>query len=205
MKAIRPLALAIVLLNASGSLNTVIQHEMGHVLGFSTGSWNPSGGQRVCAQNAPTPQTPVSGLDTHFSCTQAGAVNNARAMFDSIGGSSYTGGNKVPLENCLVGVPASCGTGQLYSHWREGTFFNELMTGYFNSGTVNPLSVLTIALFEDNGYQVNYAAAQGYSRAFTVPAAARGPLIDLGDDVLRVRAGIIDDRTGRIVRVPLRQ
>jgi len=185
------------------NLGAVILHEMGHVLGFSAGLWNTQAGvtqQRVCAQNAPTPSTPVAGLDTHFFCSQGGAVNSARAVFDSIGGTSYTGGNKVPLENCVTGVPPSCGSGNLYSHWREATFDHELMTGFLDAGT-NPLSVLTIATFEDNGYLVNYAAAQAYVRVFTAPGISRGPVIDLTNDQYRGPIEVVDDRTGRVLRV----
>ena len=182
----------------SGSLNAVILHEMGHVLGFSAGTWNTQAGitqQRVCAQLVSAP-----GLDSHFTCTHAGATNAAVAIFDSIGGTSYTGGNKAPLENCVAGVPATCGVGTLYSHWREATFANELMTGYLNAGT-NPLSMLTVASFGDNGYQVNFGAAELYSRAFTAPAAARGVVVDLSNDEFRGPITVVDDRTGRIVRV----
>jgi len=182
------------------SLNAVILHEMGHVLGFSSGIWNSQSGITTpitCAQLVTAP-----GLDSHFDCTQAGAQNYAKAVFDSIGGTSYTGGAKVPLENCVTGVPASCGAGTLYSHWRESTFYNELMTGYLNSGAPsNPLSVLTIALMQDIGYQVNYAAAQTYTRTFTAPAVARGRLLDLSGDELRTDILVVDDHTGRVVRV----
>jgi len=182
------------------NLNAVILHEMGHVLGFTTGIFNSQAGitnQIVCAQLVSAP-----GLDSHFNCTHAGAANFTRAMFDSIGGTTYTGGNKVPLENCVAGVPASCGAGTLYSHWRENTFFNELMTGYLNSGAPsNPLSVLTITAFQDIGYQVNYGAAQPYTRTFTAPAAMRGAVVDLGNDEYRGEITVVDERTGRVVRV----
>jgi len=187
---------------ATGGLSSVILHEMGHVLGFSVGTWNTPVGvtnQRLCAQNIS-----AAGLDSYFFCTQTGATNDALAAFDSIGGTSYTGGNKVPLENC-VGQPASCGAGTLYSHWRESTFYNELMTGYLNGGVSNPLSVLTIAAFGDNGYVVNYGAAQPYSRVFSAPAGgppvAAGTIVNLMDDQYRGPVEVVDDRTGRVVRV----
>jgi hypothetical protein len=188
---------------ANGSLNAVILHEMAHVLGFTTGIWNTQPDilqQRVCAQNVPQPAQ--SGLDSHFTCTQAGATNQTVAEFDSIGGTSFTGGSSVPLENC-TGLPSGtpCGVGTLYVHWRESAFGNELMTGYLNSGTANPLSVVTIAQFGDNGYLVNYAAAQAYSHTFTAPSVWRGGVIDLSNDVPRVPIGIVDDRTGRLLRV----
>ena len=189
-------------LAANGSLNAVILHEMGHVLGFASGIWNTQAGitnQRVCAQLLSSGSAgSVVSLDTHFNC---GTPDNVGAMFDSIGGGSYTGGSTVPLENCASGVPAGCGPGNYNSHWRESTFFNELMTAYLNSGTTNFMSVVTIASFEDIGYMVNRAAAQAYARVFTAPAASRGTLIDLGNDELRVPIQVVDDRTGRVVRV----
>ncbi len=178
---------------ANGTFNAVILHEMGHVLGFTSGIFNTQAGitnQRTCAQLL---SSTGNVQDTHFNCPLAVAA------FDSIGGTSYTGGNKVPLENCGPASPAGCGTGNVNSHWREPTFFNELMTGYLNAGA-NPLSVLTIAVFGDLGYTVNYAAAQTYNRTFSAPAAARGALIDLRDDDLRIPIEVVD-ANGRVVRV----
>jgi Leishmanolysin len=165
----------------TGSLNAVILHEMGHVLGFGS-LWGPT--LFNCLQNPSTgaPPTVVS-LDTYYSCP------SARAEFDSIGGTNYTGGNKVPIENC-AGI-TSCGAGTYNSHWRESTFFNELMTGYLNTGlgVVNPLSRMTIAQMEDLGYTVNYAAADAYARTFTAPpaltAAASAQRTELGDDIYK--------------------
>ncbi len=186
-----------------GTLNAVILHEMGHVLGFTDGIWNPPGTisqPRTCAQNVPrestSPYNGTAGLDSHFSCP------GTRAAFDSIGGGSFTGGSKVPIENC-TGLPpdTQCSlSGTIYVHWRESVFASELMTGYVSSSS-NPLSVLTIASFGDIGYVVNYAAAQPYSQTFTAPAAARGALIDLGDDILRVPLAVVDDATGRVIRI----
>ncbi|MFI5208572.1 MAG: Ig-like domain-containing protein [Gemmatimonadales bacterium] len=175
---------------ANNQLQDVITHEMGHTLGFGT-LWDPA--YNGCLQN---PSSAGNLVDTYFSCP------TARAMFDSIGGTSYTGGNKVPLENC-VGI-SGCGAGTFNSHWRESTFFNELMTGYINTG-VNPLSVLTIASMADEGYTVNNAAADAYSRTFSVSAPllrALGLLqqVNLGDDILHVPIRVVD-RTGRVVRV----
>ena len=48
----------------------------------------------------------------------------------------------------------------------------------------NPLSAITITVFEDLGYRVNLAAASSYTRTFTARALAGGPLIDLGNDVI---------------------
>jgi hypothetical protein len=173
---------------ASGSLNAVILHEMGHVLGFGT-LWGSS--YYNCVQN---PSVTGALVDTYFSCP------DGRAAFDSIGGTNYTGGNKVPVENCVG--RSSCGAGTYNSHWRESTFSNELMTGFLNTSTVNPLSVMTIAAMGDLSYTVNFAAADPYSRAFSSsPAmmAMPGAQIDLGDHVYHGPIGVVD-RNGRIVR-----
>ena len=187
-----------------GGFDAVILHEMGHVLGFSTASWNQPV-PRTCAQllSTGTPPSVVSN-DTHFNCTHAGATNFTRAMFDSIGGLTYTGGQKVPLENCTGGVPSSCGPGNYNSHWRESKFGLELMTPYYTSGVVNPLSALTITSFQDIGYSVNYEAAQAYSQIFTAPpalAVAGGRVIDFGNDEYRGPRTLVDERTGRVLRV----
>lgn len=172
-----------------GQLNNLILHEMGHVLGFGS-LWNQS--PNACRQNTSSVGSP---LDTYFSCLKA------VAMFDSIGGTSYTGGFKVPVENCGPASPAGCGTGTINSHWREPTFVEELMTGYLNGGVANPLSRLTSASMEDIGYGVNYAASDSYMHTFTLLAGpASVSRLFLGDDVYRGPIYVVD-RSGRVVRV----
>jgi hypothetical protein len=167
---------------SNGILDETVRHEMGHVLGFTPARFDLTlggGFTRDCVDLLTTGSPPsVASQDTHFSCP------GARAMFDSIGGTSYTGGLKVPLENCAAGVPASCGPGNYNGHWREATFLNELMTPYLTTTAAMPVSVITIAVFADMGYLVNFAAAETYTRTFTAPAVTRGPVIDLGNDVL---------------------
>jgi hypothetical protein len=182
-------------LNTSGHLNEVMLHEMGHVLGFGT-LWDSTTAN--CLKLPATGATPAP--DTYYSCA------HALAQFDSIGGTSYTGGNKVPVENC-AGI-SGCGVGTYNSHWRESVFFNELMTGYLNNGTPNPLSTLTIAAMADLGYSVNKNAAQSYSRVFTsrmplVMAPASAGVIDLSGDITTGPIRMID-ASGRVVRVMMR-
>ena len=172
-----------------GLLNTVMLHEMGHVIGFGTLWDNPP---NACLQDT-SGSSPKVVNDTYFSCAKA------RAAFDSIGGLSYTGaslsppgGNKVPVENCGASSPTGCGLGTVNSHWREPVFGNELMTGYVNSGQ-NPLSVVTIAAQEDLGYTVNYGAADSYIKTFTAPAVA-GRGVFLGNDVRRGPLYLVDAR-----------
>jgi hypothetical protein len=170
-----------------GQLNEVVLHEMNHVLGFGT-VWNmPSPFFNFnCLQLASNP--PGTLLDTYFACGSGGT--NAAAIFDSIGGTSYTGagqtvgGHIVPLENCAnppVTYP-TCAGGTVNSHWRETVFGNELMTGFLNSGT-NPLSVLSVAAQQDIGYTVNYDGADPYTQVFTAPVAGGAAPRAMGDDI----------------------
>ena len=165
-----------------GALNSVVLHEMGHVLGFGS-LWGPpdSSIKANCLQLPSNPPGTIQ--DTYFSCTRT------RAVFDSIGGRAYTGGgssppagNKVPLENCGTSPYTSpkCGVGTVNSHWREVVFGNELMVGFLPA---NPqLSVVTVATMQDLGYTVNYGAADAYSHVFTAPPAGGVPRVWLGDD-----------------------
>jgi len=137
-------------LETSGQLNLVFLHEMGHVLGIGSMWTNLN-----LLQNAVTSGGPV--LDTYFS----GA--NGIAGFDAIGGTTYTGGQKVPVEN-------TGGQGTFNSHWRESVLKNELMTGFLNAGS-NPLSVVTVRSLQDLGYAVNPAGAD----AFFLTLSLRAP------------------------------
>ena len=159
-------------LESSGRFALVIEHEMGHVLGYGT-EWNAlallSGG---------------GGADPHFVGAQA------LAAFDDNGGMSYSLGAKVPVEN-------SGGAGTRDAHWRETVFKSELMTGFINSGA-NPLSVVTTASMGDLGYLVNYAASDLYAVP-APPVATRGAMVVLGDDILRMPIVEVD-AVGRVVR-----
>lgn len=133
-------------LEAGGGLNSVILHEMGHVMGIGT-LWQLFG----LLQN---PSSTGSVLDTYFTGAQ-GLVG-----FNAIGGSTYTGGQRVPVEN-------TGGAGTRNGHWRESVLATELMTGYLNNGS-NPLSVLTVRSLTDLGYTVNLAAADPFSLALSL-------------------------------------
>ena len=151
-------------LASQGLLDAVITHEMGHVLGFGT-VWGSS------ELNLIAGPVELGGTDPHFVGAQA------IAAFDGMGGLSYTGGTPVPVEN--TGGPAT-----VDGHWRESVFHTELMTGYLNPYVPNPLSVLTIASMGDEGYTVNYAAAQPYTQVFAVRAGGSAPPVRLVNDIL---------------------
>ncbi len=174
-------------LAASGRLDAVILHEMGHVLGFGT-LWTQT--QFNCLRNPSAAGAPDS---TIFVCARG------LAMFDSLGGTSYSG-LKVPVENCAP--PLTCGAGTFNAHWRESVFDDELMTGFVEpAGTANPFSALSIAAMEDLGYTVNYAAADAYTRVFAAPAVARAGRLELRDDVDRGAIYVWDVQRRRVVGV----
>ncbi|MGF1601984.1 MAG: leishmanolysin-related zinc metalloendopeptidase [Thermosynechococcaceae cyanobacterium] len=121
-------------LEASGRLEDVILHEMGHVLGIGT-IWNSL-----------DLLTGAGGADPQFVGSQATAEYNRLFGVNA---------SSVPVAN--VGGP-----GTRDGHWRESTFGNELMTGTLNSG-VNPISRVTIGSLADLGYTVNLGAADSFT------------------------------------------
>jgi Big-like domain-containing protein len=167
-------------LEAGGQFALVIEHEMGHVLGYGT-IWS----NLNLLVGAGT-------SDSHFIGPQA------LAAFDRAGGQTFTSGSKVPVENC-VGFPASvCGSGTQDSHWRELVLKNELMTGFINSGA-NPLSVVSTASMGDLGYLVNYAGSDSYTVPAAAAPAAPGSILNLGNDILRMPIQVVDP-LGRVVQ-----
>ncbi len=173
-------------LEQAGALVSVVMHEMGHVLGFGT-IWAAKG----LLKNPSLPNNP--GADTHF----PGPL--AIQAFDDAGGTNYTGGAKVPVENVL-------GEGSGDSHWRESVLGVELMTPQFNSGVTNPMSAISVQSMGDLGYTVDASGADPYQGSFSSPdraarsALARGPVIDLSNDVRRGPIWVVDAK-GRVLEV----
>jgi Bacterial Ig-like domain (group 2)/Leishmanolysin/Bacterial Ig-like domain (group 1) len=155
-------------LESEGLLQTVILHEMAHVLGFGT-IWTDLGLLAGPSLDG--------GTDPHFTGAQA------RIAFDAVGGAGY-GGLKVPVEK-------TGGSGTADSHWRESVFGSELMTGFVDPNP-NPLSRATVASFADLGYTVNLAGADPYTLGAALRAFSRGPRLELGNDVLRIPRHVVD-------------
>lgn len=186
------------LLEDEGNMQTVVLHEMAHVLGVGT-IWSyrdllqaPSTDRSAnpCTVNNPS-------ADTHFT----GAL--ARAAFDAAGGTGYADA-KVPVANGEFG--ATCGSAD--GHWRESVFDTELMTPFIDGGVLNEMSAITVQSLADLGYPVDVGLADPYTLPGTVPqAAAQAPeggpgtgIIDLGDDLYRGPVTVMDPG-GRVVRV----
>ncbi|MHB1296985.1 MAG: leishmanolysin-related zinc metalloendopeptidase [Gemmatimonadaceae bacterium] len=142
-------------LERKGLLETVILHEMLHVIGVGT-LW---GDLLVDPQSA----------GVRFTGTQA------RDACASLAGGAAPCAEAVPVENCLdLAIGQTCGAGTRDAHWKESIFRSELMTGYLGTGD-QPLSSFTLLSLADIGYQVNPAAASAYvvpSPAFAALRAA---------------------------------
>jgi hypothetical protein len=135
-------------METNGTLNDVITHEMGHVLGLGT-VWSRKGLLSGAGTANPT-----------FTGTTASREYGALR-----GG----GPQPVPVEN-------TGGPGTRDSHWRESVFRNELMTGFI-AGPGNPLSRMTAASFGDLGYEVDVDAADAYTLPDLLAMAESGELV----------------------------
>jgi Leishmanolysin len=135
--------------DSSGLLDQLIEHEMGHLLGFGT-VWDLDNLVHDTAGSNPWFSGP-----------------NAQAAFH----------RALPTySDKAVPVEAEGGSGTTLSHWRESVMTNELMTGFLNQG-VNPLSAITIESMADLGYTVNEQAAEPWpTPASSMAAAARARL-----------------------------
>lgn len=161
-------------MEAQGTLDDVVLHEIGHVLGIGT-LWS----DRSLLVGS-------GGSDPQFIGAQA--INAYRAL----GGGQAT----VPVENTGA-------TGTRDGHWRESVFGTELMTGWISVGG-NPMSALTIASLQDLGYGANQSAASAYTLTRTLASvqadvtASKSVYIDLhGREKIR-RPKFKVDRQGRV-------
>jgi subtilisin-like proprotein convertase family protein len=140
-------------MEADGSLEDVILHEMAHVLGFGT-LWSRLG--LIVGEGSTNP-------------IFVGA--NAQREYGQLSGRNAP--TPVPVAN-------RGGPGTRDGHWREEVFADELLTGFL-SGAVRPLSRMSIASFEDMGYRVNYQAADPYELPSMLRIAELGLLGDRQD------------------------
>lgn len=151
----------------TGRFESVVLHEMNHVVGFGTIWVDKAVLLNSVYTNTENP-TPTGSTNPRFS----GAAGLAQCL--AAGGSAAHCTSGVAVEQC-----GSAGTAD--GHWREtftttctgtnnspvgGTaaFDNEMMTGYVEGPGVNmPWSAMSIASFQDLGYTVNLLAADSYS------------------------------------------
>ena len=127
-------------------LYSTVLHEIGHVLGIGT-NWTQLG--LLTGNHSRSPRF-----------VGKNAVREYNRLFKTVNVS-------VPVEN--TGSPGTRG-----GHWSENVLQEELMTGYLNSVTYypdgrtgftsnTPLSTITVGAMEDEGYEVNYSAADEWN------------------------------------------
>ena len=160
----------------NNTLDDVILHEMGHVIGIGTLWDQPQLGNLLVGKGT---------ADPYFTGT------NARAAFAAAGGGVYAG-NPVPVEN-------SGGAGTRDGHWREVTMGSELMTG-FVSAAGNPMSAVTIASLQDMGYVVNANQADAYAVPGSMAIVGEAPREGIQiRDILLTNPEVVGE-DGRIIR-----
>ncbi len=126
-----------------GTLENVITHELGHVLGIGT-IWQDGTRHQLLADTA--------GADPRY--IGAAAIHSA-VDIGFLGGDSTRG---VEVEN--VG-----GEGSRLGHWRESVYSTELMTSVDGPGNTAPLSRITVGSLHDLGYTTLDAGADFFSSA----------------------------------------
>jgi hypothetical protein len=136
-------------MESAGTLNDVITHEMGHVLGIGT-LWDLKDLLKGAGGSNPT-FLGAAAMEEYRTLRGAGRRR------------------RVPVEN-------TGGPGTADGHWRETVFKNELMSGFI-AETGNPLSRLTVASLDDLGYQVDLNAAEPYELPNLLALAEAGSLV----------------------------
>lgn len=133
-------------LATAGRLETVILHEMMHVLGFGT----------IWTDNAL--------LDTLDGSSARFLGTRARAACADVHGGGTNCATTVPVHN-------ADGVGSRHSHWLESLFTNELMTPFLTAGTT-PFSVMSAQSLADLGYQVSTSQTAPFTVSGTLLRAA---------------------------------
>ena len=164
-------------------LYDVTLHEFGHVLGIGT----------LWQSHLVNPSRPSNaGADTHFNGPRA------RAAFDAAGGTTYTAGEKVPVDNRAI-------VGSSDVHWRLSVLGDELMTAVIYNDADNPLSAITLQSLADLGYTVNASAADSWTyasaRRDAMAAVRRGRAVHMTNDVSFESPVMVLDEDGRVIRI----
>lgn len=142
-------------MEARGIFPAVITHEIGHALGFNPQSYLPKG-LAAGGRN-----------DPYFS--------GARARSEFAKHGAWYTGVTVPLEDRSENGPND-------PHWRFSVFGDELMVAFSSLDSQSPLSSITLGLFEDLGYEVDFSVADPYEVAPLFGASRLLPESSLAND-----------------------
>jgi leishmanolysin len=134
-----------------GTLNDVITHEMGHVIGSGT-IWDDKGFLKGRGTENPTFEGP-----------------SAMEEYGKLRGDGTGPPTPVPVEN-------EGGPGTRDSHWRESVFRSELLTGRIGEAG-NPISHVSVGSLQDLGYVVDMNAAEPYELPNLLSLAEEGLLV----------------------------
>jgi Leishmanolysin len=134
-----------------GTLNDVITHEMGHVIGSGT-IWDDKGFLKGRGTENPTFEGP-----------------SAMEEYGKLRGDGTGPPTPVPVEN-------EGGPGTRDSHWRESVFRSELLTGRIGEAG-NPISHMSVGSLQDLGYVVDMNAAEPYELPNLLSLAEEGLLV----------------------------
>jgi hypothetical protein len=149
-------------METKGTLDDVITHEMGHVLGIGS-VWRYK--NLLKGANTSNPTFQGKGAMKEYGVLKGGKAS------------------PVPVE-------ATGGPGTRDSHWRESVFGAELMTGYV-ANPPNPMSRMTVASLADLGYVVDLDAAEPYVLPNHLLLAERGRVLHEGEDGPPLGEGIV--------------
>ena len=144
------------LLENAGTLRGVVTHELGHALGFVPVTYLA---KKLAAGGT---------VDPHIKGSAA------RAQFHERG--AWYMGLTVPLED-------ASGDGPNNPHWRFMVFGDEVMSSSIITGYRSPLSVITLGLFQDLGYDVDFSVADSYVVTPILGDTRVLPEFNLGNDL----------------------